>query len=89
MNIFKRIHIKIDEMSVPKAIVIAGVLISLSIFLTVYIFFGGVNNRNKLFINNPNLNRNVTQVNQPQRMNQVTPPTNTATSKVPTTTIKK
>jgi hypothetical protein len=89
MNIFKRIHIKIDEMTVSRAIVIAGVLISLSIFLTVYIFFGGVNNRNKLFINNPNLNRNVTQVNQPQRMNQVTPPTNTAPNKIATTTIKK
>lgn len=88
MNIFKKIPIKIDEMSLPRAIVIAGVLISLSIFFTVYIFFGGVNNRNKLFINNPNLNRNVTQVNQPQRMNPITPP-NTAPSKIPTTTIKK
>lgn len=44
---------KINEMSTASAVIIAGLLISLSIFFTVYIFFGGINNRNKLFLSNP------------------------------------
>ena len=49
MKIFK----KINEMSVASAVIIAGILISLAIFFTVYFFFGGYNNRTKLFLTNP------------------------------------
>ncbi len=43
---------KKQELTVPKAIVIAGVLISFSIFFTTFFFFGGYNNRQKLFLTN-------------------------------------
>jgi len=49
MKIFK----KPSEMSVPGSIVLAGLLISVSIFFTVYFFFGGANNRTKLFLTTP------------------------------------
>lgn len=49
MKIFK----KISEMSVSSAIITAGIIIGLSIFLTTYFFFGGYNNRTKLFLTTP------------------------------------
>lgn len=45
--------IKISELSTPAAILLSGLIVGLSIFLTTYIFFGGVNNRTKLFLDNP------------------------------------
>jgi hypothetical protein len=44
---------KIKEISVPWAILITGLMISLSVFLTTWVFFGGPNNRTKLFLENP------------------------------------
>jgi hypothetical protein len=66
MKIFKKIKmIKVSEMSVPCAVLLSGIvtglIIGISIFLTTWIFFGGENNRQKLFMKNPavnNLNRN-------------------------------
>ena len=52
---------KVSEMSVPCAMITSGILsgliIGLSVFLTTWIFFGGNNNRQKLFISNPAVNR--------------------------------
>ena len=54
MKLFK--IFKVSEMSVPCAMIASGILsgliIGLSVFLTTWIFFGGVNNRTKLFLNN-------------------------------------
>ena len=71
MNTFRK---KISALSVPEAIIITGILISISIFFTVYLFFGGINNRNKLFSKNPVPinNRNIVQNNQLQNPMLVT-----------------
>ena len=58
---------KISEMSIPGAIVLSGLIIGLSVFLTTWVFFGGDNNRQKFFISNPSINRN------PQQINTLTP----------------
>jgi hypothetical protein len=59
---------KINEMSVPCAMITSGILsgliIGLSVFLTTWIFFGGDNNRQKLSVANPALNRAL-QANTP------------------------
>ncbi len=64
--------IKIKEMSVPGAMLLSALIVGLSIFITTWIFFGGDNNRQKLFIQNPSLNRN-TQQNTltPQQLQQI------------------
>ena len=50
MKIFNHIDKKIG---VSGSIIISGILISLSIFFTAYIFFGGANNRNRSLMNSP------------------------------------
>ena len=64
--------IKIKEMSIPGAILLSGLIIGLSVFLTTWIFFGGDNNRQKLSVQNPSLNRPA-QVNPltPQQIQQI------------------
>ncbi|MEI6042297.1 MAG: hypothetical protein WCQ00_01900 [bacterium] len=52
---------KINQMSVPGAIVLSGLIIGLSVFLTTWIFFGGDNNRQKLSISSPAMNKNPQQ----------------------------
>lgn len=76
MNLFKNFSKKIDSLSVSSAIIITGILISLSIFFTVYLFFGGMNNRNKLFFKNPTINRNVTQIDPLQNIKNIESPKN-------------
>ena len=65
-------NFKISEMSVPCAMITSGILsgliIGLSIFLTTWIFFGGDNNRQKLFVKNPTNN-----VARPMPQNTLTP----------------
>lgn len=70
---YMKICKKISEMSTSSAIVTAGILVSLSIFLTTWIFFGGDNNRQKLFVSNPQVNRNVPPQNTltPQQLQQM------------------
>jgi len=54
--------VKIKEMSVPGAIILSGVIVGLSVFLTTWIFFGGDNNRQKLSTPTPaSINRNAGQ----------------------------
>ncbi len=65
--------VKIKEMSIPGSILLAGLIIGLSVFLTTWIFFGGDNNRQKLFTQAPgSLNRN-TQPNTltPQQIQMI------------------
>lgn len=64
MKIIKNTQEKITNMSIPGAILISGLIVGLSIFLTVWIFFGGDNNRQKLSVKNPAMNRPATQPNQ-------------------------
>ena len=45
--------IKIKEMSIPGAILLTGIIIGASVFFTTWFFFGGVNNRTKVFLGNP------------------------------------
>ena len=62
--------IKIKEMSIPGAIILSGVIIGLSVFLTTWIFFGGDNNRQKLSTPTPaSMNRNA----QKNTANTLTP----------------
>ena len=65
--------IKIKEMSIPGAMLLSGLIVGLSIFITTWIFFGGDNNRQKLFVSNPSINRNVTPQNTltPQQLQQI------------------
>ena len=64
--------VKIKEMSIPGAMVLSAIVVGLSIFITTWIFFGGDNNRQKLFVSNPSINRN-TQANTltPQQIQQI------------------
>lgn len=50
---------KIKDISIPGAIILSGIIVGLSVFLTTWIFFGGDNNRQKLSTPTPaSLNRN-------------------------------
>ncbi|MEI7513724.1 MAG: hypothetical protein WCJ74_03840 [bacterium] len=54
--------IKIKDMSIPGAILLTGLIVGLSVFLTTWIFFGGDNNRQKLSTPTPaSMNRNAQQ----------------------------
>ena len=59
--------IKIKDLSIPAAILLSGLIVGLSVFLTTWIFFGGDNNRQKLFTPNPSANK------QNQQQNTLTP----------------
>lgn len=95
MKIFR----KINDMSIPVAIIIAGLLVALSVFFTTWFFFGGVNNRTKIFLSNPQRNvaqnQNTLTAQQIQMMQQAQQQrtVNTATTNVvpptPTTTTVK
>ena len=65
--------IKVKEMSIQGSIILSGIIIGLSIFLTTWIFFGGDNNRQKLSVSNPALSRNVQQGNflTPEQIQQI------------------
>lgn len=71
MKIFKFMN---SEMSVSGAIllgsVLAGVLIGGSVFFTTLFFFGGVNNRTKLFPDTP-VNRAPVQTLTPDQIRQL------------------
>ncbi len=66
MKIIKKIQGKIANMSIPGAMLLSGLIVGFSIFFTTWIFFGGDNNRQKLSVKNPALNRT-------QQSNQLTP----------------
>lgn len=68
----KSIKVKISEMSIPCAMLSSALIVGISIFLTTWVFFGGDNNRQKLSIKNPALNKN-NQTNQltPQQIQQM------------------
>jgi len=57
---------KISEMSIPCAMILSGLIVGLSVFLTTWVFFGGPNNRTKLFLDTP-------QANKPAQVNTLTP----------------
>ncbi len=64
--------IKIKEMSIPAAMMLSGLIVGLSIFITTWIFFGGDNNRQKLSVSNPALNRtNQPTTLTPQQLQQM------------------
>jgi hypothetical protein len=69
---------KISALGIPQAIIISAFIISFSLFCTVLIFFGGTNNRTKLFsesLTKPPVNAfNPTQ----NRTSPISIPTNTA-----------
>ena len=73
MKFIKNTRTKIQTMSIPGAMILSGLIIGLSIFLTTWIFFGGDNNRQKLSVQNPALNRNSQQANTltPQQIQQM------------------
>ncbi len=60
-------------MSIPEAILLSGVIIGLSVFLTTWIFFGGDNNRQKLSTPTPgSANRNAqTNTLTPQQIQMI------------------
>ncbi len=57
MKSFKKLQAKIQTMSIPGAILLSALIIGLSIFFTTWIFFGGDNNRQRLSVKNPALNK--------------------------------
>jgi hypothetical protein len=61
---------KTKELSVPSAIIISAIIISISIFLTVLFFFGGKNNRQKLFTGQINSNQQMLGAQRTQQMEQ-------------------
>ena len=65
--------INVKEMSIPGAMLLSGLIVGLSIFITTWIFFGGDNNRQKLFVSNPSINRNIAPQNTltPQQLQQI------------------
>ncbi len=65
MKFLKIFKFKISEMSIPGAIILSGLIVGISIFITTWFFFGGSNNKTKLFLDNP------PRINAPQ--NTLTP----------------
>lgn len=62
MKLFKWPQAKIQNMSIPGAMLLSGLIVGLSVFLTTWVFFGGDNNRQKLSTPTPAaMNRNVQQ----------------------------
>ena len=59
--------IRIKDMSIPGSILLSGLIIGLSVFLTTWIFFGGENNRQKLSTPTPG------SVNKNAQSNSLTP----------------
>lgn len=72
MKLIKGTQEKISNMSIPAAMILSGIIVGLSVFLTTWVFFGGDNNRQKLSVKNPAINR-TTQPNQltPQQIQQM------------------
>jgi len=64
MKLIKITQEKISKMSIPAAMMLSGLIVGLSVFLTVWIFFGGDNNRQKLSVENPAMNKPATKPNQ-------------------------
>lgn len=63
MKSIKKLQAKIQNMSIPGAMLLSGIIIGLSIFLSTWVFFGGDNNRQKLSVKNPALNKSTQQTN--------------------------
>ena len=63
MKSIKKLQSKIQNMSIPGAMLLSGIIIGLSIFLSTWVFFGGDNNRQKLSVKNPALNKSAQQTN--------------------------
>jgi hypothetical protein len=90
MKIF-RIH----TMSVPGALLLSAVIIGVSIFLTVLVFFGGNGNRQKLFLNpsaqkaqTPTMNPDQIKKMQEQRAAQLEKQRQEAAQRAAQTTIQ-
>jgi hypothetical protein len=98
MKIIKKIQGGIQDMSIPGAMLLSGLIVGLSIFLTTWIFFGGYNNRQKLMTPNPANAKKAVQTNsltpqqiqqiQQQRATQTPAPTTPAVKPTATTTKK-
>ena len=73
MKFIKKTSEGIKNMSIPAAMLTSGLIVGLSIFLTTWIFFGGDNNRQKLSVKNPALNKSAQQSNSltPQQIQQI------------------
>ena len=73
MKLIKGTREKISNMSIPAAMLLSGLIVGLSVFLTTWVFFGGDNNRQKLSVQNPALNKSAQQANQltPQQIQQM------------------
>ena len=64
MKIIKKTQEKIENMSIPGAMFLSALIVGLSIFISTWVFFGGDNNRQKLSVKNPALNKPAQQANQ-------------------------
>ncbi len=64
MKTIKNLQVKIQTMSIPGAMLMSGLIVGLSIFISTWVFFGGDNNRQKLSVKNPALNKPAQQANQ-------------------------
>lgn len=73
MKLFKKMQGKITNMSIQGSIITSGLIIGLSIFLTTWVFFGGYNNRQKLFTPTPGSMNKKAQTNTltPQQIQQI------------------
>lgn len=70
MSFIKKLSL--SGMNLPWAIIVGSLIIGLSIFFTTWIFFGGDNNRQKLFTPNPaTTNRPAQQTLTPQQIQQL------------------
>jgi amino acid transporter len=95
MKIIKKIQTAIQNMSIPGAMLMSGLIVGLSIFLTTWVFFGGFNNRQKLFTPNPAKKATQTnaltqqQIQQIQQQRAAMTPPPTAPAPASTTTVAK
>ncbi len=73
MKLIKKIQNKIQNMSIPGAMLLSGLIVGLSVFLTTWIFFGGDNNRQKLMTPNPAAAKRPAQTNSltPEQIQQI------------------
>jgi hypothetical protein len=90
MKLFKKIQVKIQTMSIPGAMLMSGLIVGLSIFISTWVFFGGDNNRQKLSVKNPALNKPAQQANQlsAQQIQQIQQQRAQQQQNTPTTVVK-
>lgn len=62
---------RLEKMSIPTALLLSACIIGLSIFLTVWVFFGGDGNRQKLFMEKAMPQKNTPTPMTPEQIKKI------------------